>query len=191
MTFAFSQPKESDSEKFKKDISIHRILGYYSLVLVVFSDFCFFFNLIVSCVSSDCVQYVASVTASPHVYQASELLNDLFFFLTIVSGLNHTLIFLWQIENADEAAKAAIVRSIVICVILLYVLSTIILFYHHSLVLHKNIITYQMYKNHFDDIAETLERRQEVKKTRSNMAALDNLSRYESRSSKSRNNSDF
>ncbi len=180
------------------DKGIHLILSGAAIGVYLVSTLNFMLNAIIfyygEVKDTIVLGYLINLFLNSHVVETLGHLLDLVAFLSLLTGYLAYIILLFTASYYDlrhifndpiSAGSAETVKEedaylvVIIVLTFMYLTSVCIIFYQHNLLYHNGIITYQMYKNNFKEIADALARAKNQKEAIQEMTDIEALAQYE------------
>ena len=140
------------------------------------------------------VGYFVELFLNSHVVETLGHLLDLAAFLSLLTGFLDYIILLFEAGNLDlrhiftnpisadqpdTLPEEDAYMLMLVTVTFMYLTSVCIIFYKHNILWHNGIITYQMYKNNFKEIADALLRAKDQQEAIQEVMDIECLCRYE------------
>ncbi len=181
------------------DIGIHLIHSIAAIIVYLVSSLNFVLNAVTyyygGVRSTIIVGYLINLFLNNHVVETLGHLLDFIAFLSLLTGFFSYIILLFSASNYDlkhvfndpidadhgktEDSEQNAYVWVIVVLTCMYLTTVCILFYQHNILYHRGIITYQMYKNNFKDIADALSRAKNKKEALQEMTDIECLCQYE------------
>ncbi len=180
------------------DKGIHLILSGAAIAVYLISTLNFMLNAIIfyygGVKDTIVVGYLINLFLNSHVVETLGHLLDLIAFLSLLTGFLSYIILLFTASYYDLAhvfrdaissdpdespSEEEAYLLVVVILTFMYLTSVCIIFYQHNILYHNGIITYQMYKNNFKEIADALTRAKNQKEAIQEMADIECLCQYD------------